>query len=58
MHTRFEKMSERLEMLRDLSQKKKKKVSWKKLERTQRFRENGSGRSLMILKVFKSLGVL
>ena len=35
LHTRFEKRSERLEMHRDLSQKKK-KVSLNKLKRTQR----------------------
>ena len=58
LHTRFEKRSERLEMLRDLSQKKKKKVSLKKLERNQRVRGEGLERVAYDSKSVKKFEVI
>ena len=52
LHTRFEKRSERHEMLRDLS----KKVSLKKLERAQRVRDEGLERVAYDPKSVKKFG--
>ena len=55
---RFEKRSERLKKPHDQSQKKKKKVFLKKLERTQRVRGEGLERVVYDPKSVEKFGVL
>ena len=58
LHTKVEKMSERLEIIRDLSQKKRTKFPCRNWNVLNDFGEKGSIGSLMILKVLKILEAL